>query len=43
MIENNSTLITNEMIEVAYRCNNLELDRRWNEWVKQQIKKGGDE
>lgn len=40
MIENNSLDITDEMLEIANKCNNLELDRSWNDWVKEKINIG---
>lgn len=37
MIENNSLEITNEMREIALKCHNMQLDRSWNDWVKEKI------
>ena len=37
MIENNSLDITDEMLEIANKCHNLELDRSWNDWVKEKL------
>ena len=37
MIDNNSMEITNEMKEIALKCHNLELDRSWNDWVKDKL------